>query len=331
MLKLPAKNAGFVMKLMLFVVAACVLFIVFATLIKYLGPEGQSALGGGNPGLSATGSGTGGNNPLLSVLNTSGGGNPYSGSGSSSNIPAADRSPYAGKIVLGGGNAASSYQPFEEYVTLDNIGNASVNVTGWTLSNGKGSRPLQNSGNNYFYASPDMAMIGEGTEFLDPTGTFRTGPISLAPGDNAIVTTGRPFSQFPFSINTSFRENICEGYLKNYPFEPSLSLECPLASDDSAVRYITSECYDYVQSLSRCEDPQKYDKDNFDLETTQCRSFMTARLNYPSCVAAHRGDSGFSLKEWRIFLSKNKELWADRRETITLYDANGLIVDQISY
>ncbi|HVY54967.1 MAG TPA: hypothetical protein VHC46_04340, partial [Thermodesulfobacteriota bacterium] len=89
--------------------------------------------------------------------------------------------------------------------------------------------------------------------------------------------------------------------------------------------------YDYMQSLNRCEDPYKYDKTNYDLQTAQCRAFMAGRLSYPACVAVHRNDAGFSLKKWRIFLGKGRELWAANKETITLYDVSGLIVDRISY
>jgi hypothetical protein len=232
---------------------------------------------------------------------------------------------------LSAGNGPYSIQPFEEYVSLRNSGGGSINITGWTLTNSKGTRPIETSQNSYVYPVADSATIGQGTEFLDPSGNFQVGSIVLRSGDSATVTTGRPFSQFPFSISTSFRENICEGYLKNYPFQPSLNYACPFPSDDPAIGTVTDECYDYMRSLGRCEDPQKTDKDNFDLRTYQCRSFMTARLNYPGCVMNHRNDPNFSLKEWRIFLGKDRQLWADRRETITLYDAKGLIVDQISY
>lgn len=322
------EQGGFIMKVAMVVVALCIVFIVFASLSKSIAPQ----LSGTSAGSSAISGNNGGNNQLLSFLNgPSGSGSSVYGGADRSDIPASSRSPYAGKISLSSGNAAYSAQPFEEYVTLQNNGGSAIAVTGWTLTNGKATRPLQNTGNNYFYAPSDSATIGEGTEFLDPSGVFRTGPIILRPGDGAIVTTGRPFSQFPFSISTSFRENICEGYLRNYPFEPALDQSCPAPTDDPDTRVVTTECYDYLQSLNRCEDPAKYDKANFEMTTSQCQSFMTARFSYPMCVARHGNDHGFSLGQWRIFLGKGAQLWADRKETITLYDSQGLIVDQISY
>ena len=336
------RQGGFIRKVMFVVVMVCFIFIIFLALSKYVVPGNITGFGLA----SSTPSDTtpSGNNPLLYFLGNSSGGSGGSVSGGSysnapaygqsaglSGVPSSSKSAFAGTISLGGGNASYSYQPFQEYVTLRNNGSESVNITGWTLTNGKGTRPIQTIENSYVYPVADSAVIGQGTEFLDPSGNFAVGPIVLAPGDNAIVTTGRPFVQYPFSITTNFRENICDGYLKNYPFMPSLEQDCPYPANDPAINTVTSECYDYMQSLGRCEDPYVSDKTRFDMETTPCQNFMTARLNYPACVAMHKNDASFSVGEWRIFLGKQQEMWASERETITLYDTRGLIVDQISY
>ncbi|HVT75281.1 MAG TPA: hypothetical protein VHD69_02630 [Candidatus Paceibacterota bacterium] len=327
----PSGQGGFIMKIVLITVMICIIFILLASAAQYV----PKNIGGGtisSPG--GYGNSTDGNNPLLGFLD--GGTGSYGGSGGTisggnSDILSGQRSAYVGKVSLGIGNASYSIQPFEEYVTLRNYGGSSVDITGWTLTNSKGTRPIQTSQNNYIYPVADSATIGKGTQFLDPSGRFAIGDIVLAPGDSAIVTTGQAFSQFPYSISTSFRENICEGYLKNYPFEPPLQQSCPYPTNDPNIRSVTDECYDYMQSLNRCEDPFKYDKANYDEQTSQCKAFMDARLSYPACVANHRSDAGFSLDNWRIFLGKGREMWASQRETITLYDARGLIVDHISY
>jgi len=326
------RQGGFILKLMVIVVGVCIAFIVLAKLASTIVPAttgGTSYYGVPRSSEPVT---EGKTNPLLKFLDNSGStlSDGYT-SASASDIPAGSRSAYAGRISLGSGNASFTAQPFEEYVTIRNGGAGAVNITGWTLTNGKGTRPIQTIQNDYLYPVADSATIGQGTEFLDPSGAFRVGPIVLKPGDDAIVTTGRPFTQFPFSITTSFRENICVGYLQNYPFTPSLNLSCPLPSNDPYIATVTDQCYDYMQSLSRCEDPYKYDKAGYDAQTAQCRAFMDARLSYPSCVARNSATAGFSSNRWRIFLGKSRELWADRRELITLYDSQGLIVDQISY
>ncbi len=324
------RQGGFILKVAMVVACLCIAFIVLASVAKSVIPAATSGEGGASraPVLPSE---TGRSNPLLKFLDETPSSSYDSYGSSQVDVPAGQRSAYAGRVTLGSGNAGYTAQPFEEYVTIRNVGNGPVNITGWTLANGRGIRPIQTSQNDYLYPVADTATIGEGTEFLDPSGSFRVGPIVLKPNDNAIVTTGRPFSQFPFSITTSFRENICDGYLRNYPFEPALSYSCPLPANDPMVGTVTDQCYDYMESLSRCEDPYKYDKAGYDAQTAQCRSFMDARLSYPSCVARSKGLPSFSVNQWRVFLGKGKELWASRRELITLYDSQGLIVDQISY
>jgi hypothetical protein len=58
---------------------------------------------------------------------------------------------------------------------------------------------------------------------------------------------------------------------------------------------------------------------------------MATRLNYPSCVARNQNSAGFSTNEWRVFLGQKLELWASSKESITLYDRAGNVVDRISY
>ncbi|MDE1874685.1 MAG: hypothetical protein KGI79_01825 [Patescibacteria group bacterium] len=336
-----ARQGGFIKHLTFFVVAACVLFIVFAALAKYVGPGAAGNLSSlTNGSYAAPGGGSSapasGNNSLLGFLNDTSGSS-YGSSGTYgqtadlSNIAVALRSPYAGMVTLGTGNAPSSYQPSDEYVTLSNGGQSSIDITGWKLGNSKGTRPVQTSGNNYVYPSAETATIGQGTGFLDPSDIFRTGDIVLKPGDTAIVTTGGPFVSYPYKISTSFRENECDGYLRNYPFDPQLNQNCPAPTADPSIHTVTQECFDYIQSLNSCEDPYKYDKSNFDLQTTQCQDFMAARFSYSSCVAIHGDDPDFSENRWRIFLGRSMEMWASQNETITLYDSRGLIVDRISY
>ena len=331
------RQGGFIKGLIVAAVAVCILFIVLAVAARYV-----ATATGGNGGLSTLGGiqgPTGANhvgrpNPLLPDLPLGEGGS-YSSSydspaNGSDSIDPRYRSPYAGRVILSSGDTYTS-QPFEEYVTLRNTG-AAVSITGWTFTNSKGTRPIENSQNSYYYPTADSATIGEGTEFLNPSGRFSVGPIVLKTGDTAIVTTGKAFAQFPFSIYTSFRENICQGYLENYPFTPSLRRACPYPTNDPDIRSVTEECYDYLSGVGQCVNPETKDKKRFDETlTSQCKAFIRVRLNYPACVANNSEKAGFSLNQWRVFLGKDRELWSSRRETITLYDQNGLIVDQLSY
>lgn len=318
-----SNERGMIKALILLTLGICGIFLVLALLSRSF--LGVGTFGGLNPSPSSSIEVR--TNPLLDF-----GGepsavqDPYRSTGTQD----AKRSPYADRIILSSGSASYSIQPIEEYVEIQNSGEP-VSITGWRLENGKGARPVQQSNNSYFYPTPDVAVIGQGTEFLNPSGYFAVGPIVLKNGDKAIVTTGGPLSQFSFSIYTNFRENICLGFLKNYPFEPRVYASCPIITQDRDIRTVTSECYDYLSSLRRCENPEVENKARFDEQPSHCKAFVRERQNYSSCVMRNKDLPGFSSSQWRIFLGKKTEMWADRRESITLYDAQGLIVDEISY
>lgn len=322
-MKQSNKERGMIKSLVALVIGACGVLLVIALL-------GSLAQNTGNPWGSfelVPSSTLGGQNSVYNFTGLEGG---WISSGSGmSNVSAANRSQYSGKVGISLGNT-SSVQPIEEYISIYNSG-APVDITGWALTNSKGTRPIENSQNSYFYPTADTAVIGQGTEFLDPSGQFAVGDIVLGSGDTAYIMTGGPFTQYSFSIYTSFRENACTGYLRVHPFSPPLSVSCPYITNDPAINTITDQCYDYVSQFSSCRDPEKEDKKNFDLQTTQCKNFITSRLNYPGCVAQNRYKDGFKLKTWRIFLGRSMEMWGSRRDTVTLYDKAGKIVDQVSY
>ncbi len=325
-------QGGFIKKLTVIVVGICIAFVVLTALATSAPlsqvTTGVSPLSESRSYIDDTRSVSSGAeiNPLLDFL----GNTENTGSRSVPNTDGKGVSVYAGAITLSSGNTSTA-QPVEEYVILRNGGKSSVDVTGWALVNSKGSRPIQNSGNSYFYPSADVALIGQGTEFLDPKGVFKVTNIVLKPGDSAYVTTGGPFSQFPFSIYTSFRENICEGYLEDYPFNPTLNRRCPSITRDPQIKTVTDECYDYIASLRTCPNPERTDKKKYDEQPSHCKAFLAERIGYAMCVKQNQFSADFSLKQWRVFLGQKKEMWASSRETITLYDKEGKVVDQISY
>jgi hypothetical protein len=321
------KERGIIKTLILLVVGLSVLFLAFAIIANYLAPLATPSSSDNSYSNSYDKS----SNSLLDFLDSGNYGS-YSGSSDriTTNVDSANRSQYAGKVFLSTGSASYAIQPYEEYVSIKNDGSP-VNITGWRLTNAKGTRPIEYSQNSYVYPSAESAVIGQGTEFLDPSGKYVIGSVILGKDDTAIITTSGPFTYFPLPITTNFRENMCMGYLEKYPFYPQIENRCPYPYNDPQIRTVTDECYDYMRSLNICENPEKSDKNDFDMLTTQCKSFIKVRLNYPSCVANNRYSSDFALKQWRIFLGKSHELWASQRELITLYDNTGLIVDQISY
>ncbi len=52
-----------------------------------------------------------------------------------------------------------------------------MTISGWTLENAFGNRPLQTTGNQAVAVVPEKVTIPLGTNFLDPSGNFTQGPI----------------------------------------------------------------------------------------------------------------------------------------------------------
>jgi len=321
---------GFIKHLTLFVVLLGFLVVFFFKFAQYFKPStfiDRAVDTSSNTG-SYSGA-SGGTNPLIDFQGAS---DSYTNAyNNTTTNTGATRSPYAGKVYLSSGNGSYSTQPYEEYVTIRNSGSP-VTITGWVLTNGKGTRPIENSGNNYLYPVNDSATIGQGTEYLSPEGAYTTSPIVLKSGDMAIVTTGGPFIQYRMPITTSFRENICLGYLdSDYPWLPQVRLDCPTPSQDPNINSVTQECYDYLKNLNRCEDPERDDKKAFDLQRTPCKDYIRERFTYEGCVTRNSSKAGFTTNQWRVFLGKKAQLWQSENETITLYDTQGRIVDQVKY
>jgi len=257
-----------------------------------------------------------------------------------------NKSPWYGKISIYVGNVYA-YQSSEEYIILqsNNYGNdESINITGWTLKNGAGDRKYQLNGSVIYGNSarvpiPQAALIYK----LIPNNVLV--PVILGPGDRAVVVTGSMPLVTKYPI-TSFRVNKCSGYMEDWEsvnFKPSLSRSCPAPTSYSEVRNLDKKCYDFVSSLSYCHAPEFKDKvlpgggvdsgavDGVVGLSNDCKAFIQTHYSYDACVYNHINDKDFYKKEWRIYLGQPWEIWANERETITLYDSLGRIVNQITY
>ncbi len=318
------KQRGFIKFLLVIVLAASVIiaFLYFWQKYSLNGPFSAVPATSGNPSSSSV-------NPLTNFGSNFS--NPFSAS-SNPNAPVKN-SPYAGKVTLSEGDAASSYQPDGEYIEIYNNGNSSVNITGWTLENAFGNRPIQTTGNQAVNVTPEQVKIPEGTNFLDPSDNFVLSPIILSPEDTAIVTTGAPFVSYPYKISYSFRVNECAGYLNyTYPFNPQINDICPLPKNETGIDAVTDVCYNYVRYLPDCYDPAVQDKNNLKNNFQQnCVNYIDEHFNYAACVANHENDANFNQPTWRVFLGLNHELWHEPDDSIKLFDASGRLVDEIDY
>ncbi len=144
-------------------------------------------------------------------------------------------------------------------------------------------------------------------------------------------------------MRQSFQMNKCVGYLQE-EFEtsnltPPLYSQCPRPSEEPGINNLVNKCYDFVRYMSSCHEPEfKEDREGVDLVDGQidnldrnCEIYIREHFNYAGCVKWHAADPDFYVNEWRVYLGQNWEMWAENRETITLYDQFGKIVAQESY
>lgn len=245
-------------------------------------------------------------------------------------------------LSLGTGNASYVYQPYEEYITIDNRERSPVNITNWKLKNGKDKRAYDIGGTLKYYPA-DTATIGQATLVLSPTGANVFQHVVLEDGETAVITTGSMGPQLPYKI-VSFKENICTGYLEDlseYTFTPPLTRNCPRPSKEIEEIILDTECRKFVESMSSCHTPKFDTRDSegnicnncVDEKplSSSCVAFIRSHFNYSSCVANHKNDADFSGRTWRIFLGKGWEMWAKEYETIKLFDQLGRLVDSESY
>ncbi len=264
---------------------------------------------------------------------------------STSNISqgSASESATPSSISISSGNAAYAYQPYEEYIELSNWGNKAVNITGWQLKNGKDARAY-NYGSGLQRFSADLAIIPQATLKLAASGNSVDQDIVLQPGDRAIVTTGKVGVTSPYRV-TSFKENICTGYIENsddYAFNPPLQASCPRPGLEAGLTNLEPACRTFVEGLSSCRTPDLTERDQAGKDckncvnktpvSSQCKAFITTHFTYQGCLAFHGSDKNFSdTRTWRIYLGRSWEMWAENYESIELFDTKGNLMSAQSY
>ncbi len=261
----------------------------------------------------------------------------------------AGRSKWAGKITLTRGNASYEFQPNKEYITLNANGlrDEKVTITGWTLTNGKGSVPYQRYDGRVYFPS-DIVKIPGAARLFVLDGVNTNSPIVLERGSKVTLVTGTlsNINNTYLGVN-GFLVNQCSGYIENLPsfdFQPRLSnRSCPKPEDEVNIRGLEKSCRVFVENLQTCKTPQ-FDTRTFvngELQrdcvdgvcglTSQCRVMLRNTFNYNACVSRHASDQNFYTKEWRVYLNQKWELWAKEYETITLFDEEGKVVDSVSW
>jgi len=250
---------------------------------------------------------------------------------------------YSNSVSLSSGNASYAIQPYEEYISVENNSDTSVDITGWRLRNAKNERSYTVGGSLQSFPA-DEVTIPRASAFISPNGSNSPQNIVLKRGERAIITTGSVGVKTPYAI-VNFKENKCSGYLEGLPeynFTPSLSMNCVRPNNEPGARSLEVSCQRYLDSMQSCHTP-KFDTvdrqgnvcsgcvDGNSTLSSSCVAFIKSHFSYSGCIANHQNDPDFSGNVWRVFLGRTWELWADNHETISLLDSSGNLVDYRSY
>ena len=221
-------------------------------------------------------------------------------------------SPYAGLVTFSKDTTGvTQSDEHKEYVVLfvSTSAKEPISTNGWRLVSTQ---------------TGASASFPQGTELPRSGKVNALSSITLRPGDQATVVTGRS------PVGVSFRENMCTGYFAEHQtFYPSLSLACPSAYQE-LTRFSDSDdeaCQTYVRSFGQCRSATT----SSGSASNSCESFVDDYLNYSGCADAHNRDQGFYAPAWRIYLGERDELWNKRSDTILLLDASGNTIDALSY
>lgn len=243
-------------------------------------------------------------------------------------------SSYQGQIRLGRGNAKSESSAKHEYIIIKNRSrDEAVNISGWKLTNSSARRSRAN----------EVSIPGAVELFSSLGAISAPSAILLEPGHRAVITTGRPPGTDRWPAIVNFRTNKCIGYLakelRAFRMNPALPRTCPRPREESGIERLRNDCYEFVRRYTACRTPEfRRDSEGYELLdgrrhqlTPACREYLLDHFSYDRCLAWHELDDDFYGNEWRVYLHRSWELWLDNRETISLYDDQGLLVDEISY
>lgn len=255
---------------------------------------------------------------------------PYLGNGSASNVRDleseydelqrqivdaenfGDPSPHRGRVHITSNAARESIG--SEYIGIEATGanTAPMMISGWSLQSA---------------VTGIRAYIPRGSEVFILGAINSQADVALAPGDSAIIAS----SYSP--VGTSFRENMCIGYLSGVQaFEPPLYGRCPEPADAMPltadnIRAYGENCIDFIRTIPACTYPASVPPGL----SSACRAFVGSQLSYNGCVQRYRIRSAFLGDTWRMYLGASGELWRNSHDVIRLLDAEGRTVDALIY
>lgn len=207
------------------------------------------------------------------------------------------------------GASVKETYPEKEYVEVEVVQKnlSGADATKWVLENPQGER----------------AVLGLASSLPLSGKVNATEPLKIKAGDHLFISTGRS------PIGASFRVNKCSAYMEQFQdFIPPLSGECPYVSSEKKFFSLENACQSFIQGIRPCEANTRPFPSGV---TASCKAFLDSTTNYNGCVATHKNDPDFYLKEWRVFLGKEKGMWSEPNDTIILLDDSGKLIDVFKY
>ncbi len=222
-------------------------------------------------------------------------------------------SPYRGKVSLENGSLGDDNEAQYARISASYDNTAPIDVSSWSLQSAvSGTRA-------YIPRGADTFLMGSINE---------QGDIYIAPGTDALLSSGTS------PVGTSFRENMCSGYLgQMQTYTPPFSADCPSAASvlsPSAENLQTygASCFDAIANLPSCAFPTSLPSSI----SASCRTFLTNTFSYNGCVQRSKSRSDFRGSTWRVFLgAPSGTLWNTRHDVIKLLDHEGRTVDMLTY
>lgn len=224
------------------------------------------------------------------------------------NAPPSD-SFYKNYVKIFKATSALETYPEKEYIEIRvlQVNLSAVDISGWKLINSKG----------------DSARLGNSSTLPVGGKVNNTATTKVSGNDAIIVSTGHS------PVGISFRVNSCTGYFEQFQdFVPPLPMVCPGGTANKGFQSLDQDCRIFTSQIPQCT---TYTKTFPSGTSAGCKSFVISDVSYNGCVATNKNNPDFYKPELRIFLNRDTELWAQQKETITLLDEKGNLVDMYSY
>lgn len=214
-------------------------------------------------------------------------------------------------------NPQTIITPTRDELTLQAYGSARLDYADEFIQL---SAPVQNRGK---VVITGMAVQNGRNETVKIGSDESGGPISLLPGEHAIISTG----QSPRGYN--FKINKCSGYLAQVKtYSPPISNFCPRLFSLPQVKTLSEKCQNFVERVNSCTTPVV----NGDTDINfSCSQFIAEHASYAGCVKDFKNEADFDGKEWRIFLGRTAEFWRNLHDDVKIIDRFGKLVTDLSY